>query len=164
MKLLFDMAHWHALAKLRMHNDITLKILQATTISLGEKLRNFSRTTCSAFATKELSREYNARVRREARVAANKAHASEKASSSNTISEATNETNTSNSSLGGLPDIQAGPPPPGQSGRRRKTFNLNTFKGHSLGDYVNTIKHHGTTDSYSTEPVRDLCLLSVDPY
>ncbi|OBZ80056.1 hypothetical protein A0H81_00427 [Grifola frondosa] len=35
--------------------------------------------------------------------------------------------------------------------RRPKAFNLNTYKLHSLGDYVSTIRLFGTTDSYSTQ-------------
>jgi len=35
-------------------------------------------------------------------------------------------------------------------GRRPKTLNLQTYKAHSLGDYVSTIKQYGTTDSYNT--------------
>jgi hypothetical protein len=38
--------------------------------------------------------------------------------------------------------------------RKTKTFNLDTYKYHSLGDYTEHIRQHGTTDSYSTEPVR----------
>jgi hypothetical protein len=34
--------------------------------------------------------------------------------------------------------------------RRPKIFNLNTYKAHSFGDYVATIKRYGTTDSYTT--------------
>ena len=34
-------------------------------------------------------------------------------------------------------------------------FNLDTYKYHSLGDYVEHIKRYGTTDSYSTEAVSD---------
>jgi hypothetical protein len=34
--------------------------------------------------------------------------------------------------------------------RQVKTFNLQTYKVHALGDYVSTIKMFGTTDSYST--------------
>ena len=34
-----------------------------------------------------------------------------------------------------------------------KGFNLNTYKLHSLGDYVETIRRYGTTDSYSTQLV-----------
>ena len=40
--------------------------------------------------------------------------------------------------------------------RRTKTFNLATYKYHSLGDYVEHIKQYGTTDSYSTERVRPI--------
>jgi hypothetical protein len=34
--------------------------------------------------------------------------------------------------------------------RRPKTLNLQTYKTHSLGDYVATIKQYGTTDSYTS--------------
>lgn len=42
------------------------------------------------------------------------------------------------------------------AGRRAKTFNMNTYKAHALGDYAKTIRRYGTTDSYSTEPVSSL--------
>jgi hypothetical protein len=32
-------------------------------------------------------------------------------------------------------------------------FNLSTYKLHALGDYANTIRQRGTTDSYSTQMV-----------
>ena len=38
--------------------------------------------------------------------------------------------------------------------RRKKTFNMNTYKHHALGDYVEAIRTYGTCDSYSTGPVR----------
>ncbi|KAI0027652.1 hypothetical protein K488DRAFT_31400, partial [Vararia minispora EC-137] len=38
-------------------------------------------------------------------------------------------------------------------GKQKKTFNLDTYKVHSLGDYVPTIRAFGTTDSYSTQLV-----------
>jgi len=44
--------------------------------------------------------------------------------------------------------------PTTQGVRRLKTFNLKTYKLHALGDYSNSICKFGTTDSYSTEPVR----------
>lgn len=37
--------------------------------------------------------------------------------------------------------------------RKKKTMNLNTYKVHALGDYVDTIRRLGTSDSYSTELV-----------
>jgi len=39
------------------------------------------------------------------------------------------------------------------SGRKRKPLNLNTYKFHSLGDYVGTIELFGCTDSFSTQLV-----------
>lgn len=58
------MAHWHGLAKLRIHTDRTLEILDQTTTLLGQYLRDFHSKTCSSFNTKELPREANARDRR----------------------------------------------------------------------------------------------------
>jgi hypothetical protein len=65
LKLLFDLAHWHGLAKLRMHTDTTLDILAEVTTSLGSSLRVFKGSTCSAFLTRELERERAARQRRQ---------------------------------------------------------------------------------------------------
>lgn len=39
------------------------------------------------------------------------------------------------------------------SGRKKKTVNLNTYKFHALGDYVQTIKKFGPTTIYSTQKV-----------
>ena len=38
--------------------------------------------------------------------------------------------------------------------RRKARFNLLTYKLHALGDYTDTIRQRGTTDSYSTQMVR----------
>jgi hypothetical protein len=43
----------------------------------------------------------------------------------------------------------------GQS-RREKVFTLNTYKFHSLGDYVAMIKAFGMTNSFTTEIVRKI--------
>ena len=40
-----------------------------------------------------------------------------------------------------------------KAGRRRKSFNLNTIKLHSIGDYALNIPLFGTSDSYSTQAV-----------
>jgi hypothetical protein len=44
--------------------------------------------------------------------------------------------------------------PPIEDEKCWKKFNLQTYKFHSLGDYADTIRRYGTTDSYSTERVR----------
>ena len=132
-RLLFSLAHWHGMAKLRMQHDLTLKHMDAVTTSLGDQLREFCQTSSSDFATRELQREANARVRRENRKKTANFHS------------VTTEDSTSASGA--------------QNARRAKTLNLNTYKTHALGDYTATIRQYGTTDSYSTAPVY---LLSFD--
>lgn len=68
MRLLFICAHWHALAKLRMHSDLTLDILDEVTTTLGGKFRQFQQDICPSYHTRDLPRE--ARVRRRRRQAA----------------------------------------------------------------------------------------------
>lgn len=40
-----------------------------------------------------------------------------------------------------------------QRGPLKRTLNLQTYKFHALGDYVQSIRHFGTVDSYSTQLV-----------
>jgi hypothetical protein len=47
---------------------------------------------------------------------------------------------------------------------RKKKFTLNTYKYHACGDYPNTIRQYGTTDSYSTEIVSYSLSYIVSPY
>lgn len=137
MDLLFLMAHWHGLAKLRLHTDDTLAHLDRLTSNLGEHLRLFQKKTCSAFKTKELPRETRARNRKNLRQTAKKSRRSTKQAEDQIL------------------------PDPGQTSKpfhlkldqKSKDFNLHTYKNHSLGDYVEMIRKYGTVDSYSTEPV-----------
>jgi hypothetical protein len=71
LKLLFQLGHWHSLAKLRMHTDTTLHILSQVTVSLGNSLREFEEKTCTMFQTRELEREQTARNRRQEQSAIN---------------------------------------------------------------------------------------------
>jgi hypothetical protein len=64
MKLLYRISEWHALAKLRMHTEDSLKLMEESTKELGNLLRQFRTLTCSQFSTVELPREADARVRR----------------------------------------------------------------------------------------------------
>lgn len=119
LHLLFLCGHWHALAKLRMHSDVTLDIMDEVTASLGEAFRHFRDEVCPGYNTKELPREADARRRR---------------------SEKTKKAKS--------PD----------GGPLKKTFNLGTYKYHSLDDYTLAIRRFGTTDSYSTTIVSILGL------
>ncbi|KIK72621.1 hypothetical protein PAXRUDRAFT_798128, partial [Paxillus rubicundulus Ve08.2h10] len=111
--LLFRLAEWHALAKLRLHTDGSLQLLDHALKALAAQLRKFERITCNAFQTRELPSETAARRRRQ-------------------------EMNVTSSRIQ-------------DPGARPKTFNLLTYKFHALGDYVNTIKMFGTTDSYTMQ-------------
>ncbi|KAG6913290.1 hypothetical protein DXG01_008139, partial [Tephrocybe rancida] len=55
--LLFQFAHWHGLAKLRLHSDFSVAILDEETTCLGNSLREFQKTTCPSFDTRELPKE-----------------------------------------------------------------------------------------------------------
>ena len=66
MDLLFELATWHALAKLRLRTETTLRALDTSTKRLGNALRTFKKVTCVAYITKELPSEEAARGRRQA--------------------------------------------------------------------------------------------------
>ncbi len=65
LNLLWDLAVWHALAKLRLHTDTTLRILEQATTNLGKATRQFA-VACANIDTRELPKEEAARGRREA--------------------------------------------------------------------------------------------------
>ncbi|KIM74574.1 hypothetical protein PILCRDRAFT_14341 [Piloderma croceum F 1598] len=125
LQLLFFCAHWHALAKLRMHTDDTLKIFDDITVRIGAEFRKFSKKTCPTFTTRELQRETRAHKRRSAK---------KRAAGGRPVPAAASASS-----------LKADTP-------RLKNFNLHTYKYHSFGDYPNTIRKYGTCDLYSSEP------------
>ncbi|KAF8219266.1 hypothetical protein L208DRAFT_1049585, partial [Tricholoma matsutake] len=60
MTLLFHLAEWHTIAKLRMHMDVTLTLLTQSTMTIGKELHLFAEWTL-AFNTVELPREADGR-------------------------------------------------------------------------------------------------------
>lgn len=133
------MAHWHGLAKLRMHSDLTLEIMDQVTSAVGQQFREFKATVCSAYDTHELRREVEARTRRHAKQAAKQDLRQKGKSSENGVAIVEKA----------IKNVQ-----------RTKAFNFQTYKFHALGDYVSTIRRYGTSDSYSTEPVRPMTFSS----
>ena len=131
MKLLFLLCYWHGLAKLHMHTDDTLGLMELVTVMLGNHLCTFTSETCTAFSTKELCHKAEARTRCQSR---------ETLLKQGTPSSRENNT-------------QA------PAARRVKTLNLQTYKLHALGDYTELIRTYGMTDSYSTQPVSYECSL-----
>ena len=120
LDLLFDLATWHAFAKLRLHTEQTLDFFDAATIYLGRSTRKFERTTCAYYHTTELPQEHAARGRHTAALAAKQGRAIRPTSHA-----------------------------------KAKKLNLSTYKFHALGDYPDTIRRFGTTDSYTTQTVSD---------
>jgi hypothetical protein len=113
-----------------MHTNQTLDIFDDVTVQIGAEFRSFTKNTCAAFNTRELRRESEARKRRKSKKANKRA------------------------SMNPVPEPSAGPLADRTDDERLpKKFNLQTYKYHSLGDVVNTIRRYGTSDSYSTEPV-----------
>lgn len=107
LRLLYKAAEWHALAKLRLHTDSTLDLLEAVTKEFGRLMRQFRDKTSESYDTTELP-------------------------------------------------CRTGSSKGGARSSKKKKLNLNTYKFHSLGDYVATIRLFGTTDSYSTQLVRSI--------
>lgn len=109
------------------------------TTTLSDQLRSFQKHTCTSFKTRELKREAKARQSKNA-----KRDTTKETKKSEPQSKRNKQSTKDNSKSEGVPSCMA------------KSFNLATYKVHSLGDYVETIRMYGTTDSYSTEPVCDL--------
>ena len=156
-ELLFVMSHWHALAKLWMHNDLMLDVMDKVTILLGASLWHFKDITASGFETRELGKEYNARLRCKARKAANTTSGTTLSfpiiPTDSTTAAVTLTSMLSASKANGPTEAVDPMSTPAKVFKKRLPFNMNTYKAHSFPDYVRTIRRFGTTDSYSTEPV-----------
>jgi hypothetical protein len=151
MELLFLLAYWQGLAKLRLHTEKTLDILDSVTRALGMALRAFKKETCSKFDTKELPKEAAARQRRETKLATKQSSSAKTAKGTEKEVESTAKSKTAK---GKEKEVEPIAKSNSKSSRQPKCINLNTYKLHSLGDYANTIRQYGTTDSYSTQLVR----------
>lgn len=109
-------------------------------------MRKFQDKTCSAYDTRELKREEAARIRQ----TTSRATTSREPVFQGAAGAARTAIPAHSSMIVG----NVAPSNPNKAkGRQPKTLNLNTYKDHSLGDYVDTIRRNGTVDSYSTESV-----------
>lgn len=132
LDLLFTLMYWHALAKLRMHTDSSISLLKACTMQLGTEIRRFVRRVCPFFATREMPHQAEARRKRKLKKQVGHTRPASKSSAKSA---------------------------PESEPWKRKNVNLLTYKLHALGDYVAQILWFGTTDSYSTQRVRNILLL-----
>ena len=135
MDLIFTLAEWHSIAKLRIHTTSTITQLRELTRIFGIRLRHFAKHICPEYDTKELPKEEAARMRRQAKQRA------KQASSTGSVS----------TSDAALPTVTAST---GKSSTKTsKTFTMSTYKLHAMGDYANHIERFGSTDSFSTQSV-----------
>ena len=63
-ELLFELATWHGLAKLRLHTDTTINSLEHSTQRLGQAIRKFESETCTQLEVRDLPAEDAARAHR----------------------------------------------------------------------------------------------------
>ncbi|KAJ3768980.1 hypothetical protein FB446DRAFT_813657 [Lentinula raphanica] len=126
-KLLFDLSSVHGFAKLRLHSDLSLEMLDDHITELGRSLRTFQKKVSPSYKTKELPKETSSRQRRKT-------------------------ANKSASSTSRKGKQKAGNNDHGNSSEPKpKLFNLSTYKIHVLGYYVRFIRRVGTTDGYTTQ-------------
>lgn len=137
------MQQWHALGKLRLHSEKTLKVFEDSTKTLAATVRDFQRTTCETYMTRELPSEEAARGRRQAATAARRS----------TKRQKTGKTTTKDRVSDSVGDMSKA-----SQGRKRKDLNLETYKWHAFADYTRSIREYGTTDNTTTQVVS--CLLS----
>jgi len=135
LDLLFELATWHSLAKLRLHTERTLDYLDTSTTHLGWFLRKFSRETKKVYLTKELPSEEAARGRR---------HAAKVAKAATGSIPTGDQAATANPNPKGKEKVDQ---------TKLRYLNLSTYKLHALGDYVQSIRQFGTTDNYTTQVV-----------
>ena len=131
-KLLFELATWHGLAKLRQHTETNIRELKNSTVRLGNMLRSFQQVVCIQYQTFDLPSEEAARARRKAAVA-NKNGAA-----------ATMETGKKSAA----------------GSRKVRQFNLNTYKTHALGGYAKAIRLFGSPDNYNSQLVSNFTIIS----
>ena len=140
-KLLFELATWHGLAKLRLHTETSVQDLENSTARLGDFLRNFQKIVCPEYATYNLPNEEAARKRRQIR--------------KTTVPTSTHVYADSGSEEGAATKKKRKK----KKTRKTREFTLDSYKLHSLGGYSKAIRQYGTTDNYNSQLV---CALYQD--
>ena len=129
-RLLFELATWHGLAKLRLHTETTVTDLENSATRLGKLLRKFKSDVCDNYVTKDLPSEEAARGRRKAAKAL-KAGGKTKTPAKDSKSS-------------------------GKKKTKYREFTMETYKLHALPDYPAAIRAFGVTENTSTKNVRHL--------
>ena len=146
---LFLLATWHAYAKLRLHTEDTLESFDQLTAPLGEKLRLFAGKITKDFVVKELPKETAAKARRAAANLKQKTTKGKEPAKSAPVKKSIKGKLGKKSTKGRKPE------------KKIISMSLLTYKLHALGDYVQTIRQRGTTDSYNSQTVSILLYSEV---
>ena len=118
-----------------MHTEMTLHHFDNSTTQLDCLFWRFRQDVCGKFHTHDLPHELAARARR----------------------QRVSTVNRKGKQRADLPSSDG-------SSTKQRSFNMLTYKMHSLGDYVKSIWLYGTTDNYSTQIVCFLPVLLVRYY
>ncbi len=166
MKLLYRTAEWHGLAKLRMHTESSLTLLEALTTEFGLLMQSFQELTSRDLIAVELPKEKEARNRKAKKASSsgsgtaqvsNDTHPA--AGPGSTGSDPTrdiapskglaeNPGNSKSRHQPILPDqaysndklVSVEAPSSSSGGRKLRILSLSTIKYHFLGDYVHSIR------------------------
>jgi hypothetical protein len=120
--LLFSMAAFHGFAKMRMHTDMSLLVFDGLTSILGKTARYFANIVCKALPAHATPKEAAAKARRKAQ---RKAHTK----TSKTQSKQAHSRGKGRASKKSDDDEQ-------EEEEDCRSFNLFTFKWHTLTHYV----------------------------
>ena len=135
MDLLFELATWHGLSKLHLHNESTICALESLITWLGIVLHKFQSTTCAGCVTHNLLSEEAAWGHWKAAKAKLQPTAQKSKSKGKELELSKGKKKFSSM-------LQA--------------FSLSNYKTHALPDYMKTIQEFGTTDGYSTQNMSSL--------
>jgi len=152
-KLLFELATWHALAKLRLHTESTLYDLENSTTRLGQILRKFNSVVCANYETKELPSEIAARGRRAAAARSKKAGKTAPATTLPTQPSTTAEPPNVDIPENVAPNLTTQQATHRVAKPKLRNYNMYTYKLHSLPSYPRAIREQGTTDGYNSQTV-----------
>lgn len=131
MELLFTLCDLHALAKLRMHTETTLAIMETTISHYGLLVRRFVARTCVDLPAKELPKEKAKKMWKKAGDIA-------RGSTSQTAPRVEDQDESTSAT--------AAP----KKKEEFKQYNLARYKYHALGDIPAGIRLVGTADSHSS--------------
>lgn len=152
MDLLFELATWHALGKLRLHTESTIVDLEHSTQRLGKAIRNFDTNLCSEYVAGELPGDDAPRGKRKRGKKAREVTDPEITAGGASCAKRKGKAREADSGVAD-PNKQ-----PGSTKLTAKSkvyhLNLSTYKLHALGHYAEAIRRFGPSDGYSTQGVR----------